>query len=124
MFVYVYLYQMLAELVSLYQLVLSVFVLSLFKELLNSLSTTVSKVLLSLCLILSLIIFSKLLFERTIVKFTVNASFYYVTSTRARQRLIFWVFVAGEFYRQQYYYIDNSITVLIIHVNSSYSHNT
>ena len=90
---------MLARLLSLYQLVLSVFVyvylylvlcasnvyvhenlyqmfssisvnvvrvclcLSLSKDLLNSLSTTVSKALLSLCLILSLIIFSKLLYN-------------------------------------------------------------
>ena len=35
--------------------------------------------------------------KRKNVKFSVNASFYYVTSTRARQRLIFRVFVAGDF---------------------------
>ena len=109
-------YQMLAELLSLYQLVLctsNVYVrpresisqflaglllissisvsvvcvclsLSLSNDLLSSLSINVSKDLLSLCLILSLIIvylFSNLLYERTNVNFTVNASFYYVTST-------------------------------------------
>ena len=55
--------------------------LSLSNDVLNSLSTNVSKGLLFLCLILSLIIFSNLLYECTNVNFTVNASFYYVTST-------------------------------------------
>ena len=100
-------YQLLAELLSLYQLVLSVFVFSLSKDLLNSLSTTDSKVLLSLCPILSLIIFSS---------FFLNAQMSNLLST-PRLLLLrhvnacmstsnFLVFVAGEFDRQRYYYID------------------
>ena len=115
--------------------------LSLSKDLLNTLYTTVSKALLPPCLSpclssiypklsfyyylqsysLSLSISvadycSKLLFQCTNVKFTVNASFYYITSTHAHQHLmIFWVFVAREFncdrqttallYRYNYIYI-------------------
>ena len=103
---FVYLYQMLAGFLSPYQLVLSVFLslsdvswaslynyisyclrfnlclaLSLSKDLLNTLSTTVSKALLFLCLILSI---SKL-FKMSNLLSSVNASLYYVKSMRARQ---------------------------------------
>ena len=97
-------------------LVLSVFVyVCLFSNILNPFYTTVSKAFLFLCLILSLIIvyfFLDLLYESTNVKFTVNAFFYYVTSIKAlRQRLIFWVFVAGDIDRQRYYYIITNLKI-------------
>ena len=88
----------------LYQLLLSVVYVCLYPKISWTLFLlyTVSKALLSLCLILSLIIvylFSNLFYnaKMSYLLSTPSASFYYVMSTRARQRLIFWVFVAREF---------------------------